>query len=1228
MAPSEPAAPGPPPETAPPVAIHLGPPPLVVQPVVFSQASTPLGERLALDLYAALTRAPAHPLSHGAGVPVRGPVSAQEVELTSAARTVLVPVIAPGLATEPLAPIAQQIHRWRAQHGGALQLCIARLDGRPATADLEQHLGASLSIVELYTDQPVQPEAIQRIVAKVALALRADATAPTLSIAYADGDSTSAAQAALEIHQALARQTVTAPVFNLLPLADAALDAHGAPDGHHLQILVVGDGFERDEACLERLLAAKAKGHPLLAVLVAEEKVMRVASLIGNVPSLRWDGNPDEIARSAALQWIKARVFRYEAERALRALSAPKPRFLNRPPELSDFVIGDRPRSKLVMYPDPQLSRAERRVLSHAHRRLHLLTPTTAYGFLRHEEEKLSTAPLQTPLDGMKVGMSVSSDAMAERSLVSVTQCHLQDVVVRVVRALLAAGGRIGYGGIFRKGNFTDLLSALVNAYARSGMREARLLSFLAACESRPETDWEPHPEIRHLADPGVGNAVVPPPAEDDETPIGLYYSDMRRVMCDALDASVVVGGAAAPRGANPASGYRGRYPGVVEEAWRMLRAEKPVYILGGFGGAAGAVAALLLNEKEIPDSLRDEAWQHLPGYDAHTRGHDEHEYRARIGLPESFGELVSDLRRLGRQLVRDDGNGGAGNGLSIADNVALLTSRDPQTIASLVLRGLCTVAAERSTQPDAPLRIELVHGSVLDSTALTAISVPVAHGVPIAGAAADVDALMGERLTRSASGDETLLTVGVEALPADFVHLARLTPLAHSQPEDAGGALPVDIRPAVGDACAHAGRLGFSRLGVVLYGASLIGRSQEQQFRALIDTMVGEFTTRLPRFTTLVWHEIDEARFERIRDYLAENPGVSLTTVRARGMAQVRHHQAVECLALSVDLSDDDTRLQLTISPPDGTAVVARHSKEIRPTDIDALAAGVDEHQRCTPPTETSLQRGEALRKLLFDDKLLPVLETLGSREVRITHNARASRIPFECLAYEQRPITTVTRRLTTSVTNPKAVFRRRPVGTVLNVLVVADPGQNLEGATQEGRQVQGLLQALPHVRSTLLLGEQATFDAVTEKIADADILHYCGHGFFDGPGDDASGIQLADEWLRPRDLQGLARLPSVAVINACESANVRAWQHANGVSFAEHWLIHGLESYLSTTWYLEEAGAVAFAKTLYSSLTRNKNLRQAVHLGREKLFDQGSREWCNYVLYGSGDFRLLDRL
>ena len=77
----------------------------------------------------------------------------------------------------------------------------------------------------------------------------------------------------------------------------------------------------------------------------------------------------------------------------------------------------------------------------------------------------------------------------------------------------------------------------------------------------------------------------MPPTAVDDRAwRIGL--TAMRELMCAQTEARIVLGG--------KLEGYNGALPSVAEAALLALAAKQPVFLVGGFGGCARAIADTL----------------------------------------------------------------------------------------------------------------------------------------------------------------------------------------------------------------------------------------------------------------------------------------------------------------------------------------------------------------------------------------------------------------------------------------------------------------------------------------------------------------------------------------------------------------------------------------------------------------------------------------------------------
>lgn len=201
---------------------------------------------------------------------------------------------------------------------------------------------------------------------------------------------------------------------------------------------------------------------------------------------------------------------------------------------------------------------------------------------------------------------------------------HLAEVLVRMARLLLRAGCDLAYGGDLRPQGFTQLLLALVRAEGADrevgaklpkGAQLRRLVNFLP---------WPAHRELtadhkaRYL---GVCRFVCvdpPPPllagdpamamaGPGDNLRGPLALSHLRRAM--AFGGHADVEGRKVPRAAarlvlgGKMRGFLGLMPGILEEvAWTLLAGDAPVVVLGGFGGAAAALARSVLAGELLPE--------------------------------------------------------------------------------------------------------------------------------------------------------------------------------------------------------------------------------------------------------------------------------------------------------------------------------------------------------------------------------------------------------------------------------------------------------------------------------------------------------------------------------------------------------------------------------------------------------------------------------------------------
>lgn len=216
-------------------------------------------------------------------------------------------------------------------------------------------------------------------------------------------------------------------------------------------------------------------------------------------------------------------------------------------------------------------------------------------------------------LAGRAIAVSVSDSP--DLGVLGMGKQHLADAMAEVARHLLAAGAQLLYGGDLRPKGFSELLLELVERYRPETFSPTKrgpvAINYLAwpvhATMNRKQLDhWRDavSPFGMLVCLDQSGRPISKPlriarqPTADEWS---RSLSGMRRLMTRRSAARVVLGGRT--------QGFRGKYPGIAEETLLSIRAGKPVFVLGGYGGCALDIAtAIGLTAK--PPIQRSSEWK------------------------------------------------------------------------------------------------------------------------------------------------------------------------------------------------------------------------------------------------------------------------------------------------------------------------------------------------------------------------------------------------------------------------------------------------------------------------------------------------------------------------------------------------------------------------------------------------------------------------------------------
>ncbi|MEC4048949.1 hypothetical protein OX284_005885 [Flavobacterium sp. SUN046] len=282
-------------------------------------------------------------------------------------------------------------------------------------------------------------------------------------------------------------------------------------------------------------------------------------------------------------------------------------------------------------------------------------------------------------LKGKTIGISISeSDNLSE---LGYGLPHLKDAVIEIARYILAAGGKLAYGGDMRQGGFTELIFDLLAYYKadKTLQPNERFYSYLAyplstTLSLQKQAELKHNVSFKKIAPPNdlqianVNDFLKPDSSEN------LYVwtrclTKMRNEMEADCNARIFIGGRT--------KGFKGKCGGILEELLIAIEQNHPIYLVGALGGMTKDVIEALKGNK--PDSFSNEYY------------FDNEDYKKMFLLfndkhPENtidYPKYLAILQKIGLDKIAEQ------NGLSIEDNLRLTTTPHINEVVYLILKGL-----------------------------------------------------------------------------------------------------------------------------------------------------------------------------------------------------------------------------------------------------------------------------------------------------------------------------------------------------------------------------------------------------------------------------------------------------------------------------------------------------------------------------------------------------------
>ena len=423
-----------------------------------------------------------------------------------------------------------------------------------------------------------------------------------------------------------------------------------------LLIILETSTYSEREWCRIETIVGKENYVPTVVVSLFNGKIPRTFPYLGNTPKIRFDDNWNEVL----CLLLRTALDKYYEERYLEHFKQADSKVI---PMMPEFInIGKVDGVNQILYPEPPLGNEELDVVKRQFPMISFITPSQVFANSHFLKDK-----------NIAISISESPDA----SKLGIGKAMFEDLSVELARHLLISGAHLVYGGDLRPGGFTELFKDLAyqyGLYEKDKSLKNYFTNYLAwpiYIGMTPATQAEykscrvncQKAAIPDTIPAGLRDLMVSPTTFENSYYWAESLRAMRQEMESHINARIILGGRV--------TGFKGYMPGLYEEAVNAAKANHPIFLLGGFGGASSRLIGLIKGEKTSKELL-EECCTH----------HSYQEFLSYLKAEKEemkFNDLAMFVKNIGI----------LNNGLSEDENECLFVTTNLTEIIALVLKGL-----------------------------------------------------------------------------------------------------------------------------------------------------------------------------------------------------------------------------------------------------------------------------------------------------------------------------------------------------------------------------------------------------------------------------------------------------------------------------------------------------------------------------------------------------------
>ncbi|MCJ8161998.1 TIR domain-containing protein [Acinetobacter zhairhuonensis] len=462
-------------------------------------------------------------------------------------------------------------------------------------------------------------------------------------------------------------------------------------------IAIGSDKYSSRYWCQREILMAKEERRPIVFVNTLEHYEDRIFPAAVNIPNIHVSHDTSirskEILRiliatlleTIRFNYSKILLDYYKEQNWIPENSV----IFSRPPEVNQIITllknkDDKDRQEVlnICYPEPPVYPEEISWINH-------------FESKSSDGEIINKIQARTPLwsisdikqSSKNIGISISDYKEDQYEKQNQHIDELKRLSQVLAGHLLSRKHKLIYGGDLREDGFTQFIldEALIiqNRIMDNSLRVENHLAWPLFIDPKVKSFKAKYHGILHIEEYDAPNDIplnnevfLPPNCSENLYIWSRSLTNMRELSIRKSDLRIISAG--------KSSDYKGKMPGVLEEFIISMKIQKPIYLLGGFGGITNKITTSIINQELAPELTEEWQIQNNAGY-AKLQ-----EISTSKGFGADYSEVKNLINSTNIEILANN------TGLSTEEYKRLMITPFIDEAVHLILKGLTAISTSQ----------------------------------------------------------------------------------------------------------------------------------------------------------------------------------------------------------------------------------------------------------------------------------------------------------------------------------------------------------------------------------------------------------------------------------------------------------------------------------------------------------------------------------------------------